>query len=102
LANLVVGRPNRIKIYQEEIVAHPPAAIIYSRGGSDMNVWSFEAEVINFSEVLKNCYRLDPSVHQYFGYFFAPIDLYWKKDVLTTAQLRQCFIEYGIPKKLEK
>ena len=99
LANLVVGRPTRVKIYQDEILTHPPAAIIYNTGGSDLNVTNFENEIINFTEVIKQCYVLDPEVHQYFGYFFAPVDLYWKKNGLSKTQFINCYKNFGLPVK---
>ncbi len=45
--------------YAQSILDNPPAAIYYRTNASDMDVGKFESEVINISNIIKNCYVKD-------------------------------------------
>ncbi len=102
LANLVVGRPARIKEYQDEVVSNPASAIIFNTAGTDLNLPAFDQTVINFPQILKHCYTRDPEVVQYMDYFFAPVDLYFKNEDLDQEEMRKCYQDYGFGKEETK
>jgi hypothetical protein len=45
--------------YAQSILNNPPAAIYYRTNASDMDVGKFESEVIDISNIIKNCYVED-------------------------------------------
>ena len=47
------------KDYVRDIIENPPAVIAYTTLWSDMDVKKFEAEVINISKIINNCYIQD-------------------------------------------
>lgn len=55
----MVNTPSQMIEYREAVLNHPPAAIAYSLEGADMDVLRFDREVINFTKILKNCYKQD-------------------------------------------
>lgn len=57
-ANMVNEPWQKIE-YREAILNNPPAVIVYSLAGADMDVLKFEREVINFTRVINNCYKQD-------------------------------------------
>lgn len=59
----------RAQEYGEEILANPPAAVVYITEATDLNVEQFEKNVFNYTKVLEACYQQDDEFEQ----------LYWLK-----------------------
>lgn len=57
-ANMVNAPWQKVE-YREAIFKNPPAVVVYSLEGADMDVLRFDREVINFTKILKNCYKQD-------------------------------------------
>ncbi len=47
--------------YKTSLINNPPAAIVYTLGGADMDTATFEKNVFNFHNVVAACYRQDAS-----------------------------------------
>ena len=47
------------KEYRDSILENPPMAIIYQTLDTDMDIKSFESQVINLNKIIKNCYVQD-------------------------------------------
>lgn len=83
-ANLV-NHPLQVIEYREAIFKNPPAVVVYSLAAADMNVLRFDREVINFTEILKKCYKQD-NKYTYNGRW--PLELYF--PVYSGEVLRNC------------
>lgn len=46
--------------YRQSLLNNPPAVIVYTTTGADINIPQFEKEVINLTKIIKNCYKKDP------------------------------------------
>ena len=57
LVNLIQNSPAHRAEYSLEILSSPPAVVLYSRSGADLNVNRFEQDVLPWSAVLAICYR---------------------------------------------
>ena len=56
LANLIVDANSRDEM-RSDMISNPPRVILYSTGGADLDVNSFEESTFPYSQVLKSCYR---------------------------------------------
>lgn len=57
----IVNQDWQKREYKNTIFENPPAAIVYTEDGADMNIKRFEKEVINLSSILAFCYKQDLS-----------------------------------------
>ena len=57
-----------VQEYGDALVTEPPRAILYRRGGEDMDVEIFESTVFDYTSVLLNCYE----VNQKYDWLFLP------------------------------
>lgn len=68
--------------YSSDLVTNPPAAIVYSLAGADIDNVRFEESVFDFPQVLKFCYKNDEIVPS----------LYLPK--LNKKDLQKCITKY--------
>jgi hypothetical protein len=88
-----IRRPGVIEEYRQDLFNDPPAAFLYNEKGSDLDIEKFDAQVINFRRILKNCYEPDPKYTNYMKHFFAQMTLYWPKANLSKEELKACWVQ---------
>ncbi len=91
-------KPGLFDEYRQDLINNPAAALIYSEGGADIDIQSFENEIINVRKVLEMCYIPDHKFIDYKLHFFAPVTLYWPKPHLNKDQLKKCWQDNSAPK----
>lgn len=64
LANIVQEDWQK-KEYRESLLHHPPQAIVYTKLEADMDILRFEQEAINLSQIIEQCYYLEPQFSDY-------------------------------------
>lgn len=52
--------------YKTDLISRPPAAIVYTLGGADIDHKRFEDQVFDFTSVIKNCYKPDDELKDVF------------------------------------
>src|SRR3990167_4993245 len=77
LANILPEKHNNE--YRTSLINNPPAVIVYTLGGADLNTENFEKNVFNFTDVLKDCYQQDAKFTR----------TYWPKNK-TTKERSSC------------
>lgn len=90
LPNIVTEDWQRTE-YLESVMAHPPAAMIYGRGGADFDIKNFEARVLNFPAILAACYTADAEFIDFYETF--PATLYWAK--YQAEDLKSCYVTHN-------
>ncbi len=81
----MVNTPQQEIEYREAIFKNPPAVIVYSLAGADMDVLKFDREVINFTKIIKNCYKQD---NKYTDNGRWPLKLYF--PIFSGEALKEC------------
>ncbi len=48
--------------YKKALINSPPAAIVYTLAGADLDTVKFENNAFNYKNVIRNCYKVDPTI----------------------------------------
>lgn len=57
LVNIILGSPEALGEYQQEMIESPPQLVLYSPNGADLPVDQFESIVFPWQQVLAQCYE---------------------------------------------
>lgn len=57
LINLILKDPSSMKLYKSDMISTPPPLVVYQTKLADLNYSEFEAQELNWAQVLQHCYR---------------------------------------------